>query len=160
MPHKDGSRSQHLPDEKFKYIDTEFRHDRYENTEKLIDVCYHASQELAKNAIKNVSTAPTSGHRRETPKGVTYSVFRNVAVHQILYDHSKGTNVRCSYDCPPEFRGNGMHDASIFGKGMVCALLALDMDKAELCVMFFEVHLRETTVSLTFTFPFNYTNVK
>lgn len=142
MPRKDFAQSHFLPRGYSCLVDTLFRQLRYESTECIIDACYHAAQQLAITSKKHNHDYDFS---QETPRGVRYSLFRDVIFEELLFHEFKGTVVRLSFACPRTLRGSRMHSSGLFEKGMLIALLGLDEDGSSLSTTFFEVHLRQST---------------
>lgn len=145
MPCKDFSRSHFLPRGYSCLVDTLFRQLRYESTECIIDACYHAAQQLTV-ALAKQNLDYDFG--QETPRGVRYSLFRDVLFEELLFHEAKGTVVRLSFACPRTLRGGRMHSSGLFEKGMLVALVGLDEDGSSLSTTFFEVHLRQSTDSM------------
>lgn len=145
MPCKDFTQSHFLPRGYSCLVDTLFRQLRYESTECIIDACYHAAQQLA-------VISPKQNHDydfgQETPRGVRYSLFRDVLFEELLFHEAKGAVIRLSFACPRTLRGGRMHISGLFEKGMLVALLGLDEDGSSLSTTFFEVHLRQSTDSM------------
>ena len=142
MPCKDFAQSHFLPRGYSCLVDTLFRQLRYESTECIIDACYHAAQQLAITSKEHNHDYDFS---QETPRGVRYSLFRDVLFEELLFHEFKGTVVRLSFACPRTLRGRRMHSSGLFEKGMLIALLGLDEDGSSLSTTFFEVHLRQST---------------
>ena len=146
MPIKSDEHPHHLPQGPSRQLDIEFRHSRYESTEPIIDLCYHAMQQLFQSKSKDYFIDYQYG--LETPRQNRYSLFRNVAFEELSFHETKGTIVRLSYDCPTALQGNKIHKSGLFADGMLCAMIALHEGTNELTTTFFEVFLRESTVSL------------
>ena len=145
MPIKSNEQPHHLPQGPSRHIDIEFRHSRYESTEPIIDLCYHAMQHLLRS--KREDQFINYQYGLETPRCNRYSLLRNVAFEELCFHETKGTIVRLSYDCPMALQGNKIHRSGLFADGMLCAMIALHEDTNELTTTFFEVFLRESTVS-------------
>lgn len=145
MPPKNSLEGQHLPPGKVRLLDTCFRHLRYDFTASLIDVCYDAMQRLVKSPKGN--RCLNYPYSIKTAQGHGYSLFRNVGFEELLFHERKGATVRLSYDCPISLRRQRMATSSVFESGMLCALIGYDEKASEVSTTFFEVHLRESTVS-------------
>ena len=143
MPHKDAQQH-HLPRGQSRLLDTLFRQFRYEHTERVIDSCYHAAQQLANT--KNDTNMPYSTVQRDTPRGVRYSLFGDIHFEEVFFHDRKGIVVQISYPCPQNLRGSrAMHSSGHFEDGMLVALVGLNTENNRMSTTFFEVHLRQST---------------
>ena len=144
MPQKAPSGGHYIPAGPLRLLDTCFRQLRYECIEPVIDSCYHAMQQLVLSRSQNSKAEFQYG--LETPRGTRYSLFRNVAFEELSFHEFHGAILRLSYDCPRALQGRRIHSAGLFEENMLCALIGLDEDTTALTTIFFEVHLRESTV--------------
>ena len=145
MPTKAHDQTHHLPPGPGRHLDIAFRQLRYESVEPLIDLCYHAMQQLL--ASRSRPRLMDYQFGLETPQRRRYSLFRNVAFEEIMFHEYKGAMIRLSFDCPRALQGNKIHRSGLFEEGMLCALVGLHDETSELSTTFFEIHLRESTVS-------------
>ena len=89
MPIRSNEQPHHLPQGPSRQLDIEFRHSRYESTEPIIDLCYHAMQQLFRSMHEDQFIDYQYG--LETPRRNRYSLFRNVAFEELSFHHTKGT---------------------------------------------------------------------
>jgi hypothetical protein len=145
MPRKNLNTPHFLPNGPERHFDTLFRHLRFDSTESLRDVCYHAAQTLA-SARSNRS--PTLEPQRETPGGTRYYGYQDAKLEEVNGDEKKGLIMRFSYDCPEFMRGRFIHNCGRLLEGMLCALICLDEASLELSVVFLEIYQRQSTTSM------------
>ncbi|KAL9102197.1 MAG: hypothetical protein Q9163_002622 [Psora crenata] len=145
MPRKSPYAYHHLPYGQQRHLDTLFRQLRYENTESIIDACYHASQQLAVLATQS----PTAEYddRSITPRKSRYSLFRDVAFEDIMFHPSRGLLARVSFACPRALRGRRMGVSGQLEEGMLVALIGLGLDGG-LSTTFMEIYQRQTTEAM------------
>ncbi|KAL8792460.1 MAG: hypothetical protein Q9195_004916 [Heterodermia aff. obscurata] len=122
MPEKD--QNSHLHAGLARLADLHFRHLRYDNTESLIDVCYHACQCLT--AIPTGPEPIIYDDRKQTPRGIQYSLFRDIDIFEISFHAAKGLSFRVSFSCPEGLRGNKMHKSTCLEEGRLAALIGYD----------------------------------
>ena len=144
MPEKDGY--SHAQGGVARLVDLNFRHLRYDSTEPIIDVCYHASQFL----ITMPSNLESSNYddRMQTPRNRQYSLFRDVKIFEVQFREWKGLSFRVSFSCPEGLRGNKMHKSTCLEEGMLAALVGFDQVGATVSVCFMEVLRRESTMAM------------
>ena len=147
MPIKsnDPSNPHRLPPGPYRLMDVSFRHQRYENTETVIDACYHAMQQLWESKTK--PSMIEYNYNLETPNGNRYSLFRNVAFEELSFHEYKGAIVRLSFDCPKYLQDLQIHKHPVLESGMLCALVGLHEGTNELRTTFFQVDIKQGTVS-------------
>lgn len=146
MPTKDRHLQNQFPGGQQRHIDLNFRQFRYEHTESIIDICYHASQ-----LHKHLSSNPPIyeyDEQTETPQGRRYSLFRDVEIVEINFDERNGIMVRVSFSCPSSLRRHHLRGSGHFEKGMLAALIGIDQDCASLSTAFFEVSLCQSTEAM------------
>ncbi|MCJ1250969.1 hypothetical protein MMC30_008199 [Trapelia coarctata] len=148
MPLKSNDRSNahRLPPGPDRLMDVSFRHQRYENTETLIDGCYHGMQQLWES-----KTRPSTieyQYTLETPNGNRYSLFRNVAFEELSFHESKGAVVRLSFDCPKYLQDMQIHKHPVLERGMLCALIGIHDGTDELTTTFFQVDVKQGTLAM------------
>ena len=141
MPSRLPSAKHHLPIGQSRLLDTNFRQLRYENTEYIIDCCYHASQTLYISQAQ--SQFYDYEYRFTTPKGNQYHLFHDLAFEDIQFHETKGIMLRMSYACPEPLRGRSLSRSKILEEGMLVCLIGLDRNS--LSTTFMEVHLRQST---------------
>lgn len=144
MPFDDDDATSHLPKGTARYIDRLFRLQRYENLDPVIKICRNGLQMMA---FPELADGKSTEHRLETPDGLRYNLFRYAKFEELIFHENDGLLVRLSYHCPRILRGRAMGKSSVLEKGMMVALLVMHEDSPEVNVVFFEVHLRESTVS-------------
>ena len=127
-------------------VDLHFRHLRYDNTESLIDVCYHVCQCLT--ATPSSPEPAIYEDRMQTPRGIQYSLFRNIDIFEVSFHAAKGLSFRVSFSCPEGLRGNKMHKSTCLEEGMLAALIGYDTVASEVTVCFMEVIRRESTMAM------------
>lgn len=145
MPYKDFHLPHFLGAGQQRLLDTLFRQLRYDSTEAIIDACYHACQKLTAFLTNQSTMLDINDVRQDTPNGIRYHLFLDVAFEELIFDEMKGILVRVSFACPSFLRGRRMHSSGFFEDGMLLALLGLDNLDTGLSVTFFETHLREST---------------
>ena len=144
MPEKDGnSRALSGVD---RLVDLNFRHLRYDNTEPIIDVCYHAIQYLS--ASPAVPGPSDYDERMQTSRNLEYSLFREVEIFEVQFGEGKGLSIRVSFACPEGLRGNKMNKSTCLEKGMLTALIGFDQMERTVSVCFLEVLRRESTMAM------------
>lgn len=144
MPEKD--RYSHVDNGVARLADTHFRHLRYDNTEPIIDVCYHACQWLT-TPHEIVELSNYDDHV-QTPRGIEYSLFRGIDIFEVSFQQFKGASVRVSFACPEELRGNKMHKSKCLEEGMLAALVGYDEMASVVSICFLEVIRRESTMAM------------
>ncbi len=145
VPKKDISCHHHLPHGQSRLIDINFRQLRYDSTESIIDICYHASQCLT----SIFSEPPTSGYnsRNRTPIGNQYSLFRDITFTHTQDEH-KATMIDLSFSCPLHLRGKNLYASKELEEGMLAALIGLDSEKTALSITFLEIKSTTSTEGL------------
>ena len=144
MPEKDRYSPLHIG--LARLADLHFRHLRYDNTESLIDVCYHACQ-----CLTGTRAGPEPAiyeDRMQTPRGIQYSLFRNIDIFDVNFHAAKGLGFRVSFSCPEGLRGNKMHKSTCLEEGMLAALIGYDDVASEVSICFMEVIRRESTMAM------------
>lgn len=146
MPVKDYA--SHATEGVQRFIDLHFRHLRYDNTESIIDICYHAIQNLA--TLGPALKAINYDDRMQTPRGVQYSMFRDVGFVEIQFNERHGLCFRISFACPKALRGDGLSKSNCLEQGMLAALIGFDAGKSRVSVTFVEIVRRESTNAMKF----------
>ncbi len=142
MPRKDPHTAHRHYCGQERLLDTHFRHLRYENTEPIIDACYHASQRLSQ--LVSEPKVLDYDDRMVTARGFRYSLFRDVAFEEISFNAQKGVSLRLSFACPKGLRGSRLEITKHLEEGMLVALTGLD-DKDGLSTIFMEIWQRQST---------------
>ncbi|MCJ1462198.1 hypothetical protein MMC07_000798 [Pseudocyphellaria aurata] len=146
VPRKGPQHKHHLADSQARHLDINFRQLRYDHTESIIDICYHATQRL----VTSTSQPQLSDYevRSETPQGRRYSLFQDVEIVELDFEERNGIVVRLSFSCPPALRGRRLPLSGHFQKGMLAALIGFN--EAGLCVSttFLEVVLCQSTTAM------------
>lgn len=145
MPRKDLNQPHFLMNGPERHFDTLFRHLRFDSTEAIRDVCYHAAQALDSG---HHDTTYSLEPQRDTPGGSRYYEYQDVKLQEVNGDEKKGMIMRVSYGCPEFMRGKLIHNCGRLLEGMLCALLCLDEASSELSVVFTEIHQRQSTMSM------------
>lgn len=144
MPSRDPDGANHLPPGQQRLLDTNFRQLRFENTEVLIDCCYHASQELFR--ARNTQSTTNSESRRSTSSGSQYYLYKEIIFEEVQFDEGKGVMFRVSFACPTHLRGKMLGMSKILEEGMLVALVGLEGDS--ISTTFMEVHVRQSTAAM------------
>ena len=144
MPVKDGA--SHVTEDVAKVLDLHFRHLRYDNTESIVDICYHACQKLT--TMGSDLKALDYDDRMQTPRGIQYSMFRNVGFEEVEFHPRHGLTFRLSFACPEPLRGKAMRSAQCLEEGMLAALIGLDTEPSNISVTFVEIVRRESTLAM------------
>ena len=145
IPAKNQSAEHHLPCGQQRLLDVQFRQLRFDNVEPIIDSCYHASQQLT----QLVSTPQVLDYddRMSTPKGVRYSLFRDVAFEEQVMSFKDGITFRVSFACPKALRGLRLGPSKHLEEGMLVALVGLDEGNT-LSTTFMVIQQRQTTFAM------------
>ena len=136
VPKKDAKEPHHLPIGQSRLIDISFRQLRYDCTESIIDICYHASQCL----ISIPSELAMQGYDtyKKTPMGKQYSLFRDISFTHSQHE-PKGTMIDISFSCPQHSREENLFASKELEEGMLAALIGLDKEEAALSITFLEI---------------------
>lgn len=146
MPVKDYA-SHAIPGVK-RLTDLHFRHLRYDNTEPIIDICYHAIQTIVSlGAELNLASYDD---RMQTPRGAQYSMFRNVHFVETQFHDQHSLTFRISFACPEALRKKSIYNSSCLQEGMMAALVGFDATKGTVSVTFLEVVRRESTMAMKY----------
>ena len=145
IPAKDQSASHHLPCGQQKLLDVQFRQLRFDNVEPIIDSCYHASQQLT----QSISAPQVLDYEycMNTPKGVRYSLFRDIAFEEQIMSFRDAVTFRVSFACPKALRGLRLGQSKHLEEGMLVALVGLDVTDA-LSTTFMVIEQRQTTFAM------------
>ena len=145
IPAKDQSAGHHLPCGQQRLLDVQFRQLRFDNVEPIIDSCYHASQQMKQSIL----TAQVLDYddRMITPKGVRYSLFRDIAFEEQLMSFKNAVTFRVSFACPKALRGLRLGPSKHLEEGMLVALVGLDETDA-LSTTFLVIEQRQTTFAM------------
>ena len=145
VPTKDQSAEHHLRCRQQRLLDIQFRHLRYDNVEPVIDSCYHASQQLAQSVF--APQVLDYDDRMSTPKGVRYSLFRDIKFEETIMSFKSAVNFRVSFACPKALRGLRLGPSKHLEEGMLVALVGLD-DANTLSTTFMVIEQRQTTFAM------------
>ena len=145
IPAKDQSARHHLPCGQQRLLDVQFRQLRFDNVEPIIDSCYHASQQLAQSTF--APQVLDYDDRMSTPKGVRYSLFRDIAFEEQLMSFRDAVTFRVSFACPKALRGLRLGPSKHLEEGMLVALVGLDEAHA-LSTTFMVIEQRQTTFAM------------
>ena len=136
VPKKDMKEPHHLSIGQSRLIDIHFRQLRYDSTESIIDICYHASQCLI--SISSESAMPDYDTCKRTPMGKQYSLFRDVSFTHSQHE-PKATMIDVSFTCPERLRERKLFASKELQEGMLAALIGLDKAKTALSITFLEI---------------------
>ena len=145
MPKKNIQEPNRLGPGPQRLLDTLFRHLRFDSIEGIRDVSYHAAQQFVKQPQ---NTSDDYESQQETQSGNRYFLYQDVKFEELLSDEQRGLIIRLSYMCPQFMRGRGMVRSRRLEKGMLCALACLEEDGKSLSIIFFEVHMAQSTDSM------------
>lgn len=145
IPAKTQSAGHHLPCGQQRLLDVQFRQLRFDNVEPIIDSCYHASQQLT----HLVSAPPVLDYddRMSTPKGVRYSLFRDITFEEQVMSFKDAVTFRVSFACPKALRGLRLGPSKHLEEGMLVALVGLD-ERDGLSTTFMVIQQRQTTFAM------------
>ena len=143
VPKRGQHHKRHLLDSQARHLDMNFRQLRYEHTESIIDICYHASQRLVTSSKQH----PLSDYevQSETPQGRRYSLFHDVEIVELDFQEHNGIVLRLSFSCPPALRGMQLPRSGHFEKGMLAAIIGIDEAGNCLSTTILEVFLCQST---------------
>ena len=145
IPAKDPSAEHHLPCGQQRLLDVQFRQLRFDNVEPIIDSCYHASQQLTQ--LISSPHILDYDDRMNTPKGVRYSLFRDIVFEEQIMSFKVGVTFRISFACPKALRGLRLGPSKHLEEGMLVALVGLD-DAETLSTTFMVIEQRQTTFAM------------
>lgn len=145
VPKKDANEPHRLPIGQSRLIDINFRQLRYDSTERIIDICYHASQCLI--SISNEPPMSDYDTCRKTPIGNQYSLFRDITFTHSQHE-PKGTMIDVSFSCPQHLREKNLFASKELEEGMLAALIGLDKEKTALSITFLEIRGIKSTEGL------------
>ena len=145
IPAKDQSADHHLPCGQQRFLDVQFRQLRFDNVEPIIDSCYHASQQLTQ--LLSAPQVFDYDDRMSTPKGVRYSLFRDIAFEEQVMSFRDAITFRVSFACPKALRGLRLGPSKHLEEGMLVALVGLDEADA-LSTTFMVIEQRQTTFAM------------
>ena len=145
VPAKDQSAEHHLPCGQQRLLDVQFRQLRFDHVEPIIDACYHASQQLTQ--LFSAPQVLDYDDRMSTPKGVRYSLFRDMAFEEQFMSFRDAVTFRVSFACPTALRGLRLGPSKHLEEGMLVALVGLDEADA-LSTTFMVIEQRQTTFAM------------
>lgn len=145
IPQKNIDSPHHIVHGPSRHLDTHFRLLRHDSVEKIRDVNYHAAQT---SFLRHASTIPLDGSFVETPNGNRYFLYTNLKFQDIVAHERYGLVVRMNFARPANLRGAAMRQSTRLEKGMLVALLCLNLDGNKLSIHYFEIVQRESTFSL------------
>ena len=145
IPAKDQSAWHHLPCGQQRLLDVQFRQLRFDNVEPIIDSCYHANQQLT----QSISAPHVLDYddRASTPKGVRYSLFRDIVFEEQIMSFKGAINFRVSFACPKALRGLRLGPSKHLEEGMLVALVGFD-EADGLSTTFMVIEQRQTTFAM------------
>lgn len=111
----------------------------------MIDACFHAGQMMTMIA----SQMPDLDYddREMTPRKLRYSMYRDVAFEETLFNPTRGLEVRISFLCPKALRGRRLGVSKQLEDGMLVALVGLNSEGG-LSTTFMEIQQRQSTDSM------------
>jgi len=143
MPRKDDNTMHHLAPGQQRLMDINFRQLRYDNTEVIIDACYHACQSLVACASK--PRAPDYDDRVQTPQGYQYHLYRDIGFESARFQENQGIHIRASFSCPEALRSRRIISSGRLESGMLVALVGWDEASGTLSTTFMIVDLCQST---------------
>lgn len=148
VPKKDASHPHRLPIGQSRLIDINFRQLRYDSTESIIDICYHASQ-----CLISISSEPFMSDydtRKKTPIGNQYSLFQDITFTHSQHE-PKGTMIDVSFSCPLNLREKNLYASKELEEGTLAALIGLDKEGTALSITFLEIRDIKSTEGIAET---------
>ena len=145
IPAKDQTADHHLPCGQQRLLDVQFRQLRFDNVEPIVDSCYHASQQLTQ--FLSAPQVLDYDDRMITPKGVRYSLFRDVAFEEQIMSFRDAVTFRISFACPKALRGLRLGPSKHLEEGMLIALVGLD-GADTMSTTFMVIEQRQTTFAM------------
>lgn len=136
VPKKDAKEPHHLPIGQSRLIDISFRQLRYDCTESIIDICYHASQCLISFSSEPLMLGYDT--YQKTPMGKQYPLFRDISLTHSQHE-PKGTMIDVGFSCPQHLREETLFASTELEEGMLAALIGLDKEEAALSITFLEI---------------------
>ena len=82
-----------------------------------------------------------------TPKGVRYSLFRDIAFEEQIMGFKSAVTFRVSFTCPKALRGLRLGPSKHLEEGMLVALIGLD-EVGALSTTFMVIEQRQTTFAM------------
>ena len=143
MPQKDDHTPHRYAPGQRRLMDVNFRQLRYDNTEVIIDACYHASQILVASAFQPQRS--DYDDRMQTPQGFQYSLYRNIKFESARFHESQGMHIRTSFSCPEALRSRRIISSGRLESGMLVALVGYDKVSETLSTTFMIVDLCQST---------------
>ena len=144
VPEKSQSADHHLPCGQRRLLDVQFRQMRFDNVEPIVDSCYHATQQLTQ--LISSPQVLDYDDRMITPKGVRYSLFREVTFEEQIMSSRDAVMFRVSFACPKALRGQRLGPSKHLEEGMLVALVGLEADA--LSTTFMVIEQRQTTFAM------------
>jgi hypothetical protein len=146
MPRKDLSSWHFLPRGMSRLVDTQFRQLRYDSTEGIIDTTYLACQLLASLRIPD-----TSDNFHQTPKGSRFRAYYDISFEGLGWHSSKGLEIEISFACPSYLQGWNLSTSAVLERGMLVALVGLDLESPALSTTFFEISFTKSAEGMRST---------
>ena len=143
MPPKDDHMPHRYVPGQRRLMDINFRQLRYDNTEVIIDACYHASQIL----VASISQPQLTDYddRMQTPQGYQYNLYRSISFESARFHESQGMHIRTSFSCPEALRSRRIISSGRLESGMLAALIGYDKGSDTLSTTFMIVDLCQST---------------
>ena len=146
VPEKSQSADHHLPCGQRRLLDVQFRQMRFDNVEPIVDSCYHAAQQLTQLIF--APQVLDYDERMTTPKGVRYSLFREVTFEEQIMSFRDAVTFKVSFACPKALRGLRLGPSKHLEEGMLVALIGLEADA--LSTTFMVIEQRQTTFAMKY----------
>ena len=143
IPHKDSLIPADTTEQRRRLLDLQFRQLRFDNTESIIDICYHAIQRCIIRPDGNSSGS--LDNRNETAQGNQYFLYHDIRFMELDTSERKGVTVPVSFTCPPALRGAQLDRNGRLEKGMLAALIGIDRNRFTLSVTFMEIVSKRST---------------
>lgn len=143
LPKKDAKEPHHLPIGQSRLIDISFRQLRYDCTESIIDICYHACQCLISSGLAMLDHETY----KKTPMGKQYLLFQDVSFTHSQHE-PKGTMIDVRFSCPQNIREENSFAFKELEQGMLAALIGLDKEETGISITFLEIQAINSTEGL------------
>jgi hypothetical protein len=150
-------------------LDTSFRHLRFEHTEKIRDIAYHAAQQAFISCCQINGYMPDVSEKLmprappvrrpessyETPCGNRYFMYKDARVEELISHDTLSIIPRISFPCPADMRGRAIFHSGRFDTNMLVALMCLDVVRNEVEIYYLQIHMLESTDSMAKRDPTN-----
>ncbi len=143
MPQKDHHTPHRYVPGQQRLTDVNFRQLRYDSTEVIIDVCYHACQ--LSTTFASQPQASAYDDRVQTPLGLQYYLYRDINIESVSFHENQGIHVRTSFSCPEALRSRRIISSGRLERGLLVALIGYDKVSETLSTTFMNVDICQST---------------